>query len=495
MICLPTIAKGLWFKYYDFLLDNLQISNYYYINKEISWNCSLFGEFINEMLLQPKIIKSQYHNFPKTYREESSRYQFMQAQSLMENLTGLNSCSEFHLVSLICKEFLKRTLEADRYESNGVTTAALIYLAALQFVTSEYQEGIRLCSVVLAEQTTQGENETLNAGCLLFIDDVARLIGLCLLHKKINDINLLLIGRRLYLDLRLSPEGFAHYLTRVLSSERWSTHLNFGRDLPDTSFPMDNNVKTLIKQKSIPTSKLVTQRKDVRQLVYRRIDILTETEATGTIPSIVKATVIDLLMEVSLENMTSFYNLILKDFGLQCNIVDCYRALYLYKCLQYDEVLYLSGIILNEPDLCSNLTELSFANVLVIPPFDSFFDGDVQSLLGFHTLFYYLSPLNDDLRKSDISSNSTFEHWFAKCVKFEKMRLFGRILQHYYIKYHYFLGRHFLARYLKVRCYIDCSLPYKDAMIEFAAQTTNLPFERIIRRFFLRRHRIINHVR
>ena len=78
--------------------------------------------------------------------------------------------------------------------------------------------------------------ETLNAGCLLFIDDVARIIGLCLLHKKIN---LHCVARRLYLYLRFSPEVFVHYLAEI-SSERMSTHLFLGRDLYVSAFPMDN---------------------------------------------------------------------------------------------------------------------------------------------------------------------------------------------------------------------------------------------------------------
>ena len=114
--------------------------------------------------------------------------------------------------------------------------------------------------------------------------------------------------------------------------------------------------------------------------------------------------------------MTSFYSVIRKDFGIQCNTVDCYRALYLYKCRQYDEVLQLCEQILHEPDLQSDFKEFAFANVLVLPPLDSFFDRDVQSLLGFHTLFCYLSPLNDDLRKFECTCESTFSHFFARYI-------------------------------------------------------------------------------
>ena len=247
-------------------------------------------------------------------------------------------------------------------------------------------------------------------------------------------------------------------------------------------------MKALIKPQYISAMKSGTQRSDSRQIVYRRMDSLTEAEASVTNLSIVKDTVIDLLMEIALENMTSFYTAILDNFGIQCNTADCYRALYLYKCLQYDEVLCLCERILNEPDLQSNIKGLSFANVFVIPPFDSFFDGDVQSLLGFHTLFYYLSPLNDDLHKSTMTNNSPFEHWYINYVKFKKSRLHGCLTQLDSIKCCYFLGRHFLARYLKIRCYIDCNLPYKETMTEFFAQTSTLPFELIIFRFLLQRH-------
>src|SRR6218665_420927 len=412
----------------------------------------------------------------------------MRSLCLMEYLRGLNSHSEFQLVCIMSKELLRRTLEGDG--SNGVTTAALVYLAALHFASSEYQEAIRLCSAVLVDRTPEEENETLNAGCLLFIDDVARIVGLCVLHKKITDINLHWIGKRLYLDLRLSPKVFAHYLT-VLSCKRGSKHLYVGSYLNDSTFPMDNNVKALIKPNFIAKMKLGAKRIDARQIVYRRIDFSTESKAATTNLSIVKETVIDLLMEIALENMTSFYSVILKDFGIRCNTVDCYHALYFYKCLLYDEVLHLCEIILNEPDLHSDLEGISFANVSVIPPLNSFFDGDVQSLLGFHTLFYHLSSLNDDLQKS-MTKESSFQYWFAGCVKFNKCGLYACLLERYSVKYHYFLGRHFLARYLKVRCYIDCSLPYKEAMTEFAAQTTNLPFELIIRRFLLRSHCLKN---
>src|SRR6218665_3753690 len=83
---------------------------------------------------------------------------------------------------------------------------------------------MRFCSSILEDETSRRNKETLNAACLLFIDDVARVAGLCVLHAKITD-SLQHIDR-LYLDLRLSPNIFAQYLT-VTSVERISNILIF----------------------------------------------------------------------------------------------------------------------------------------------------------------------------------------------------------------------------------------------------------------------------
>src|SRR6218665_1204121 len=70
---LPTIEKILCFKYYGYLLYILYfVSALYY--DEISSDCSLFSEFVEGISMQPKIIRSQNHNFPKTYTDQSFLY-------------------------------------------------------------------------------------------------------------------------------------------------------------------------------------------------------------------------------------------------------------------------------------------------------------------------------------------------------------------------------------------------------------------------------------
>ena len=396
MSILP-IPENIWcFTYFDSTLCSLNAA-YGLECENISWDSDVFDEYIKAIFLKPKIVRCQYHIFPTPSTTEISRFQYLRAQNFMENLTGSNSRSEFQLMSLLAKEFLRKALEKDDSQSNIIAPAALVYLAALHFATSENQIVLDLCSAVLMCETTHVENETLNAGCLFFIDDVVRIVGFCLLCKKFSE-RMHFRKRQIYLDLRLTPKVFAYYLTAI-SAERISKQLQLNPDLPTSAFPLDQLLLVLTKRKFCTSMKSSICFKHIRECVYRRTDSLTANATFSVNPLIVKEKLIDALTEYALENMTSFYSVIRKDFDIQCNTADCYRALYLYKCRQYDEVLHLCERILNEPDLQSDLKEFAFANVLLLPPLDSFFDRDVQSLLGFHTLFYYLSPLNDDMRK------------------------------------------------------------------------------------------------
>src|SRR6218665_1468461 len=144
--------------------------------------------------------------------------------------------------------------------------------------------------------------------------------------------------------------------------------------------------------------------------------------------------------------MSFFQTVLGEDFGVQFNVVDCYRALYLYNCRKYKGLISLCDRILCEPDVPSDLKEYAFANVLLLPPLDSFFDRDVQSLLGFHTLYYYLSPLKDEMPKWNLTAESPFAHWFALKVYYGRMQLSASISRENRIyRCHYFLGRQFVA--------------------------------------------------
>ena len=253
---------------------------------------------------------------------------------------------------------------------------------------------------------------------------------------------------------------------------------------------MDVYLKALVKPKCIFLVKSSLHNNTIGQIVYCRPYSHSEIQASSVNSTIVKVRVIDALMDYAIDSMTLLYNGFREHYGVNCNTADCYRALYLYKYRQYDQVLRLCERILKDSDLQNDLKEFSFANVLLLPPLNSFFDRDVQSLLDFHTLFYYLSSLNCDLwaLNFEYTDKSTLEEYFAQEMHRDGSDLVFVLTRRYSMKSHYFVGRHFLARYLKLRCCIDCNLPYSDALTDFATGGSNLSFEHIIRQFILRKY-------
>src|SRR6218665_3765881 len=191
---------------------------------------------------------------------------------------------------------------------------------------------------------------------------------------------------------------------------------------------------------------------------------------------------IKLLMEYSLETMSSFYSAICNDFHIRCTTIDCYRAAYLYKSRNYREVLHSCEKIIAEPDLHIDLKELAFANAMILPPLDSFFDRDIQCLLGFYTLFHCLLVSMEDLLKMEKTTAVTIKQFFAQKIFSGKTWMLSMILtESYSVKCHLFLGSYFLARYLKVRCLIDCNHSLSDVMSEYKKLDASLPFEQLIR--------------
>src|SRR6218665_3346347 len=219
---------------------------------KISWESEVYFMFVKELYVKPYkyIVRCQYHRYPDS-TTAGSQFPFLRAQTILEQLSGLDSCSEFQLVSLLSKGFLKKALEtsfiSDDSQSLIAVPATLVYLAALHFAAAEYQTTVDLCLKVLQELPVFFHSETLNAGCLFFIDDVLRIVGFCLLSRKFSG-HVHSNKSQIYLDLRLTPELFAYYLT-LTSTERMSKQLKLNFNLSTASFPLDQLFAVSIKRK------------------------------------------------------------------------------------------------------------------------------------------------------------------------------------------------------------------------------------------------------
>src|SRR6218665_1918341 len=407
----------------------------------------------------------------------------IEAQILMENLTETSEYLESQVLSEISKALLIKALECDEYTRNSIVKVPLAYLAALHFATSGYHVAIDLSSrVVINEYCEKEKTDTLNAGCLLYIEDISIIIGFYLIFRKIRDASLHYTKRPFFLDLRLTPEVFAHYLT-IASFER--IHTVFGDSRPNNNItqtaasPLDAILIAITSRKSLRKLK---RRKNV-MCVYQRTNPIHNLGTTNEryLPN--EDDIIQLLVEYSLGNMTLFYNAIRNDFDIDCSTVDCYRAAFLYQCNKYSEVYQLCEKILNERDLRSDLKELAFANVMILPPLDSYFDRDIQCLLGLHTLVSNRSPSNAVLLKFEECEKLVSENKLLEDIYSENSSLSKVLVRPYSKKCYYFLGRYFLARYLRVRCLIDCDHSVSEVELEFMMLKACLPFEQLIRCF------------
>ena len=452
---------------------------------KMSWNEELFFSFIKGICFKPKFVVCPYHNFPQPFTSAGSRLKFLLAQNIMEHLTGLNGHSECQLLSFVSREFLRIALECADSQSNGIVPPALVYLAALYFASSANQMVIDLCSEVLMDETIHEGSETLNAGCLFFIDDVVRIVGVYLICQKFSG-NVHFSKGKMYVDLRLTPRLFAYYLT-LKSAERMSRHLLMNHCLPSSALLIDQLLWTSTKRmhyECMTSTKSTIYLKTIRQCVRGRMD---EIDALRMNHMRAEEVLIEHLTEYALENLEIFYRVIRKNLFSQFNAIDtvyCYRALYLYKNGEYDEVLRICKRILQRHDLVNDFKQLVFADVLVLPPFYSFFDGDVKSLFGFNNLFCYLglSSLMGDLTFDRFTSN-----FFERFVFPVENNLSSSVYLYCPTKSHYSVGRHFVARYLKVRCCLDCNFPCEEAMADFASLEIIFPLEHIIRRYVLRK--------
>src|SRR6218665_3983159 len=440
-----------------------------------------FLEIISRILTKPVRFRSKHHIYRRSLNTGVTEglLCLIEAQILMENLIEPSEYLEFQVLSEMSKGLLIKALECDEYTRNSIAKVTLAYLAALHFATSGYHSAIDLSSrVVINECCEKEETETLNAGCLLYIEDISIIIGFYLIFRKTKEASLQYTRGQFFVDLRLTPEVFAHYLT-IASFERIHTAFGDNNIAQTAAFPLDAILIAITNRKSLRKLK---KRKSVFR-VYQRTNPIHKLETTSErwLPN--EDAIVELLMEYSLGNMTLFYNAIRTDFDIDCSTVDCYRAAFLYQCHKYPEVYQLCDRILNARDLGNDLKELAFANVMILPPLDSYFDRDIQCLLGLHTLVSNLLPSNANLWETDdnemvISENKLLEDIYSRNSSLSKV-----LVRHYSKKCCYFLGRHFLARYLRVRCLIDCNRSFSDVELEFRMLKACLPIEQLIRCF------------
>src|SRR6218665_2956514 len=101
-----------------------------------------------------------------------------------------------------------------------------------------------------------------------------------------------------------------------MSAERTSRQCQMNPTLPDSALPLDQLLLAMTTRKSRFLVRSNNSGSAIRQCTYRRTVVLAQNVISTE-------KLIDALTDFALENMTSFYSAIRKDFGVQCNTIDC----------------------------------------------------------------------------------------------------------------------------------------------------------------------------
>src|SRR6218665_1467723 len=198
----------------------------------------------------------RYHNFPKAYRERlpQGHVCFLIAQDHMGKLGRPGDDPQFQLISRLSMHYLRIAFGTKDLSARVIRTATVVYIAAICFATSQFQAAFDLCSTIIQKipsvhtsKMPERQEKPLNAGCLIFIDEVSNCIGLiatfnCIIKKLRID------HRQFVLDTRFTPRVFAEYLM-IQSANRLSRQLLVNWSESPTAFLIDSLFKKTVKRK------------------------------------------------------------------------------------------------------------------------------------------------------------------------------------------------------------------------------------------------------
>lgn len=129
---------------------------------------------------------------------------------------------------------------------------------------------------------------------------------------------------------------------------------------------------------------------------------------------------------------------------------------------------------------------LAFTHVLAVRPFNAFFDDELLCLIALQVLCHVAFPESTPKCIERITFNFRVEERHGARNQFDMS--FRNLFTPKSCIVQYFLGRHFLARYLKLRCLLSCDQRSASDIFEaFFDLKPHLPFEHVVHQFLLRK--------
>ena len=295
-----------------------------------------------------------------------------------------NSSSTVQLIEIeLAKAYLHRALRYEDSNSNSVYCLASVYLAVLYYTTGQYQTTIDHCTLVTRLQDhCQCSSHVVQGEILPQIDDqVDSILGLAVFYQYTRAAALNEERERRHVSV-FTTELFAHYLhikflsvTKChqlphTSLETDDQHHRYQKCLcsSPTLFVTDVILFHLTYRIKCPSDcvPLIADRSETKSSVHQKLNT---------------SKLVELLQQSAVEHLTTCRELEARDLDLV--ITPDFKAMYAYKCGQYQHCLQLS--LSNVCQLILN-KRLSYLFLPVLPELMQLMDEEIVSLVGLTAL-------------------------------------------------------------------------------------------------------------
>ena len=306
----------------------------------------------------------------------SSALSLSQAATLMKVVAN-TSRSAVQLVEIeLCKLYLHRALILKDSDSDSIYCLANVYLAVLYYTTGQYQTAIDHCMLVARSQDhLRCSSHVVQGELLPKIDNkIDNILGLSVFYQHVRTAALSPQQQTQHVSV-FTTDFFAQYLrVRCLSITQCLHHL------PDNGmqrFKMcfselyEMFVTDVLTFKSLHGT---TCAGHFRKLIFDEAETKPVTSGHLDTSELVK-----LLQQSAVEHLTTCRQLQAQKFGSELTIVTTdFKALYAYKCGEYQQCLQLS----TDNVLTLISSRIPASKVFSYPEFIQLMDDDIVSLTG-----------------------------------------------------------------------------------------------------------------
>jgi len=300
----------------------------------------------------------------------SSMFLLSRAVDLMKAADDrTESRSTVQLIEIeLSKAYLYRALRCEDSDSESIYCLANVYLAALYYTTGHYQTAIDHCALVTRSQYhSQCSSHVVQGEILPQIDDeIDSVLGLAVFYQHLRTAAFNQ-QQRTYVSA-FTTGLFAHYLRiKCVSVTKCQQFSNNDEGRSHTKYVTDTQqlfVADVLLWKILNCS-----------AVHPVYSGNSQCPATGP-RELNTASLVELLQKSAVEHLTSYRQIVARDFGSVATIVTTdFEALYAYKHGDYQRCLLLSA-----RNVRTLLSAKSMPDFNTFPEFIQLLDDDIVSL-------------------------------------------------------------------------------------------------------------------